>query len=116
MPSPKIDHLLFVAVLAEALTKDNWSPHYVVSMATEITLLARVLERLAVQECNGPELTPRQCRAQERTINDLRESLSPHGLQVRVGGDPRGYAVKILLPTGRYNTLGGAEEGWGAPT
>jgi hypothetical protein len=33
--------------------------------------------------------------------------------QFKVGGDPRGYCLKITLPDGNYNTWGGAEDGWG---
>ena len=32
------------------------------------------------------------------------------------GGDPRGYCTKLRLKSGRYNTWGGAEDGWGVPT
>ena len=35
------------------------------------------------------------------------------GIEVKFNGDPRGYPVKLLLPSGDYNTWGGKEEGWG---
>lgn len=35
---------------------------------------------------------------------------------VRFSGDPRGFTVRLLLPSGTYNTLGGASEGYGVPT
>lgn len=36
--------------------------------------------------------------------------LKPH-----FGGDPRGYTVKVKLPSGVHNTFGGSEEGYGVP-
>lgn len=32
---------------------------------------------------------------------------------VRFTGDPRGYCVKLMLASKRYNTWGGESEGWG---
>lgn len=34
-------------------------------------------------------------------------------VSVTFDGDPRGYVVKLHLPDGAYNTLGGRETGWG---
>lgn len=31
-------------------------------------------------------------------------------------GDPRGCCVKLLLPSGRWNSMGGAEDGFCVPT
>lgn len=43
----------------------------------------------------------------------MAESL---GVTLELGGDPRGYTVKLMTPkSGRYNTWGGAECGWGVP-
>lgn len=38
------------------------------------------------------------------------------GCPVRFGGDPRGFVVNLALPSGAYNSWGGAEEGWGVPS
>lgn len=48
----------------------------------------------------------------EHRMKQLADSI---GCQIKFGGDPRGYTVKVVLPDGRYNTWGGAEEGWGIP-
>jgi hypothetical protein len=37
------------------------------------------------------------------------------GVELILGGDPRGYTVKIKLPNGASNTWGGAEDGFGVP-
>lgn len=49
----------------------------------------------------------------EAQIRDLCERVI--GCRVKFGGDPRGYTVKVFLPSGRYNTWGGESEGWGVP-
>ena len=37
-----------------------------------------------------------------------------YGLKFEIDGDPRGFAIKLKTPkTGRYNTWGGRETGWG---
>lgn len=45
----------------------------------------------------------------------ITEICAPFGIKPNFGGDPRGYTVKLILPSGRYNTMGGAEDGWGVP-
>jgi hypothetical protein len=37
------------------------------------------------------------------------------GIRPDFGGDPRGYTVKVHLPTGASNTWGGREDGYGVP-
>lgn len=69
---------------------------------------ARILARYAVDECNRGELTPRQAKREKRLIQVLRDF---YGDALDVNGDPRGYVVKIKLPSGRYNNWGG--EAWG---
>jgi len=46
----------------------------------------------------------------ERRIGHLAAYI---GCGVKFTGDPRGYCVRLILPDGRYNTWGGAEDGWG---
>lgn len=48
----------------------------------------------------------------ERKITALVEDIiAPYGFNVRFNGDPRGGAIRILLPDGRSNNMGG--EDWG---
>lgn len=68
---------------------------------------ARLLQHYAECECNG-ELTPRQVSRQRRLASILSDW---YGDALKVGGDPRGYVVKIKLPSGRSNNWGG--EAWG---
>lgn len=38
-----------------------------------------------------------------------------HGitLNAEIGGDPRGFCLKVIMPEGDYNSWGGRESGWG---
>ena len=89
-------------------------------------LIARhgaTLDRLTVEECNGPawidsatyatperiqawqEQLERKIERTERRLADLVESLphTDHGPIVAVlGGDPRGYVVRLVIPTDRH--------------
>lgn len=54
----------------------------------------------------------------ERRLKELVDQLPTvdgQGIKLNVGGDPRGYTVKLFMPDGRYDTWGGAEEGLGVP-
>lgn len=96
--------------------------------------------RLAVESCNGhplqgisppigcdmKEYNARISKAQDRWDARIEkkekqiearmmEICKPFNLPVTFGGDPRGYTVKVKFPSGRYNTWGGSEDGWGVP-
>lgn len=49
----------------------------------------------------------------EKRITEIAMAL---GFTVEFGGDPRGYTVKLTLPSGAYNSWGGKECGYGVPT
>ena len=53
-----------------------------------------------------------ECRAETR----IRAALNGSGVTADFSGDPRGYVVKLHLPSGKYNTFGGLESGYGVPT
>lgn len=81
------------------------------------SLIARhavTLHHYAEAACNR-ELS----KAEERKVELLEARVRVlvaqlgEGFRVRFNGDPRGFAVKIQNPAGRYNTWGGAEDGWG---
>jgi hypothetical protein len=84
--------------------------HNASSLARYATQYTRLQELL----CNEPR-TDAMTRTEERLercIRALVHSLNP-AWSVKLEGDPRGYVVKLILPSGRYNTLGGQEEGFG---
>jgi hypothetical protein len=100
---------------------------------------AATLDRLAVAQCNGdypcdngerftkacsecslgyvPEVLQRggrcpECRTQERAA----KLAASCGFSVITSGDPRGYVLRVIFPSGAYNTWGGKESGYGVPT
>ena len=48
-----------------------------------------------------------------KRVKTLLKKYELDDVKFKVGGDPRGYCLKIMLPNGRYNSWGGKEEGWG---
>jgi hypothetical protein len=96
-------------VLAEALPG-----HEHVNLAWRVVgpLLraARAYGRLQELACSR-ELTGREVAREARLEREIRALVSP--LAVTFGGDPRGFTVKVVLPSGRSNTWG--NDGWGVP-
>lgn len=45
----------------------------------------------------------------------IKNLCQPYGFTPILGGDPRGFTVKLLFPSGIYNTWGGKESGYGVP-
>lgn len=78
--------------------------------------LARQHGRLAEWDCNVG-LDARQERAKGRLEREMTTlAVTLWGLKgIMFDGDPRGYTVKLLLPSGKHNTWGGAEDGYGVP-
>lgn len=102
----------FVTALCGALPEER--PHVVAVLADELMRLSRAHGRIQVNRCNR-ELTDREEKRDDRIEAKITELLTPYGIKPDFGGDPRGYTVKLHLPTKRYNTWGGAESGWGVP-
>mgnify|MGYP001572816579 CR=1 FL=1 len=74
----------------------------------DVIRAAHSLHSLAEVECNTG-LSPRQEKRKEKLQALILELLPT----AKFSGDPRGYCVKIGLKSGRYNTWGGKECGWG---
>ncbi|MDO8705371.1 MAG: hypothetical protein Q7J84_10540 [Sulfuricaulis sp.] len=116
------------------------SMHSVVTAARALLRHARMHGRLAVEQCNGfgdyeqalvrafnttyrdprvkqhiADAEARLFKNQERAEKRIREICAGIGAEVHLGGDPRGYTVKVKLPSGAYNTWGGSQEGYGVP-
>lgn len=74
---------------------------------------AATLQRLAVTACNR-ELTP----SEEKRFGHAAGRVEHVAMNFKadIGGDPRGYVVKLHFPSGAYNTWGGKESGYGVPT
>jgi hypothetical protein len=92
----------------ERLPAAHWTPDTLAGVIRDATRL----QSLAVAACNA-ELTPRQKANQKGAEHRLRAALEPLGVRVDVGGDPRGYVVKLHHPALPPNTWGGREGGHG---
>lgn len=133
MTAPRKDREEFIAQLTHALP--DVAPHLVEHYARMLMRNAATHGRLAVESCNGHPIhssphantdaarvsrlqqawearIKRQEKACELRITAICQDL---GLTPDFGGDPRGYTVKVQLPTGASNTWGGREDGWGIP-
>ena len=91
-------------------------------IANSIMRNARTHGSLCVAECNGPpsndladEWEQHVSKRKTAVIGRLRDLAAELGVRMDLGGDPRGYTVKIHLPSGASNTWGGRECGWGVP-
>lgn len=82
--------------------------HTILQMTHEYQLLA-------VKACNE-ELSEKDKRRELEIEKWLSERGSYLGIVFTFNGDPRGYTIKMKTPrSGKYNTWGGAEVGWGVP-
>jgi len=86
-----------------------------VHLARMILRNAATLQRHAVIACNR-QTTPGENRNALRAENRLVEACGPWGIKPKLNGDPRGCVVKLVLPSGRWNGWGGAEDGYLVPT
>jgi hypothetical protein len=103
----------FVGELCRALTWLN--PDQIHRLATKLMRAAHTHGKLMEKECNEP-LTDYDRRSIERIEAAIKDLCSELGIgRVELGGDPRGYTVKVHLSTGAYNTWGGKESGYGVP-
>lgn len=91
-------------------SKGNVPAFSIVRTASSLTLLAASYRRLAESACNR-ELTPRETARVSSLEKRLADTAAALGCGVTFAGDPRGYVVKLQLPSGASNTLG--NDGWG---
>lgn len=76
---------------------------------------AATLQRWAEEECNRV-LTEDELKRDNAAQERMYRLAAEIGVQLLpVSGDPRGYVVKLLLPSGAYNSWGGEACGWGVP-
>lgn len=115
----------FVAVLARELP--DMAAHHVAELAGFLVAASRKMDRLAVALCNGDidqePFSKRADRLREKIdakfaefgkLEYLKDKMP--AIQFQLGGDPRGYTLKLHLPSKRHNTWGGEEAGYGVPT
>lgn len=84
-------------------------------------------QQLAVHACNR-SLTKREEQEDAALDARLRELVAKMpkvrdektgklaSVRLKLGGDPRGAVVKLVMPDGRYDSWGGKEDGYCVPT
>lgn len=123
--------LELVAVLATEPVNPG-SPHMIASDAAALVKIARGVNRRACQRCNGNPSVRGDAEVHwNATLDraDARDETRALGIMCRypvmgrrtspvvgviLGGDPRGYTLKLVLASGRTNDMG--REGWGVPS
>lgn len=74
--------------------------------------------RWALRECNVACRTDAERARRDKQKDELRAEVEfvagALGLTAEMDTDPRGYTIKLKLPSGRYNSWDG--ESWGVPT
>lgn len=110
----------FVAVLARIYP---FAAEFIADLAQRLMRAAGTHQRLMTEACNNGLYdadengeSPRVMRIRKKINALLLHSSKDIKVTPKFSGDPRGYTVKLLFPTGQYNTWGGAEEGYGVPT
>jgi hypothetical protein len=66
--------------------------------------------RLHERQCNGYRNDADEAkddRLEKRLRQGLARVCATLGLQARINGDPRGCAIRLLLPSGRSNSMDG---------
>lgn len=107
------DRLELVAVLTRELPGQPVG--VVVELAQAVMRHGHRHGGLACALCNGVIEQDEYERRQGKIRDKLTGLLGVLGIGVKFGGDPRGFTVKLLLPSKRSNTWGGEEDGWGVP-
>ena len=107
------EQMEFVAMVAQEYSTLN--PYQVGCLAKRLMGFARKAERNAVNLCNVADYKDQRDGIKKGLDNLLDEYQMKSCAGFKVGGDPRGYTLKMILPSGKYNTFGGKEDGWGVP-
>lgn len=102
------------------------APHQIAADALALLRIGASVKRWAERACNGIERYQRHgilCntwtdeddaakdRADARALAKATEIAARYGASVAIGGDPRGYVLRLVLASGRTNTMG--NDGWG---
>jgi len=112
------DEFVGVIVAECELSVGNRAPENTkcaVGLARLILRNAATIQRIAAAYCNR-KTTPGEVEQYECCQDRIRKACEPWGIKPTFNGDPRGACVKLLLPSGRNNSFGGAECGFCVPT
>ena len=115
----------FIGVIVEecdrarsCIRADHWEENRIAGSAVALAQLflrdAATVQRLAIVHCNR-EMSASEQKQWEAAKRRIKAACEPWGIRAKCEGDPRGYCVKLILPSGRWNSLGGAESGYRVP-
>lgn len=118
------DRFHFVATLAREIP--DLAPHHVADLAAGLIRYGAKASRDAVKLCNGELDQDEYERARHRTAATIDALLKYFSdleymagrfpkIGYAIGGDPRGFSLKLRLPSKISNTWGGEEAGYGVP-
>jgi hypothetical protein len=106
--------------LAEKLGPSIGISGEIVQTCSLICRHATTHNRLQVIHCNrglskAEERKEEQIEARIKALVEELPHVDGKPIVPKFGGDPRGFTVKLVMPDGRYDTWGGAEDGFGVP-
>lgn len=109
------------AILATELNGGHRGAHLIAQDALRLLKLGRRAATLSVRLCNGEGWQrygvwddtdeARYERTRERILRECNGIAAHYNATCTLGGDPRGYVLKVQLPSKRSNTFG--NDGWG---
>mgnify|MGYP000617890942 CR=1 FL=1 len=107
----------FVAILSEQPTKPV--PGILADDALALSKIARRIKARGIRACNyghaSDEAAERDEKRDDKDYELAQAIADRYNAKVQRMSDVRGFALKLILETGRYNSWGGAESGWGVP-
>lgn len=110
------DELGNFAMFAALLNQENpeASIRHVAEHALNLRAIARRIKARGIRDCNTGN-SPRREELDDRDYAAAQEIADHYGAKVQRMRDVRGFALKLIFKSGRYNSTGGAESGWGVP-
>lgn len=77
--------------------------------------IATQVKRMEERYCNEPDLDDLRTEVRSKARANTQKVLDKFGIacDFNLSTDARGHGLWLHLPTGRYNSMGGEESGWG---
>ena len=92
--------------------RPQWGAERVAGVSASLVELAGEYGSIQVERCNR-ELDAEDISREAAIEKKIGELTADVGVSSILGGDPRGYTVKLLFSHKPYNSWGGEECGWG---
>ena len=109
------DRDTFIQQIITEVTAKGGTAEQGTDLARLVLRNAATIQRLAVEDCNRG-CTSAQVKQDAACQRRITAACHPWGITPTYNGDPRGAVVKLLLPSGTWNSFGGREDGFCVPT